>query len=239
MFYGATADLTHITTVVTPATGSGGAGPYDLTTLAAVKAEPWYTPSLADAWLQRIITACSNSIGQYCNRVLVVQTYQDTIFPRRDPPMRIAVGGLNVVQVTNFPVIAPAGSPPVSNVSVTENGVALIENTDYIVDYDMGQITRYDPNTAYVMPWDEWPIVVQYKAGYAAGTPDMALLADACITFVKWRAFVSTRDPGLKSQSIPGDIEQTFLWGSGPGGPLNIPAEVTGIIDNYRVPAMG
>ena len=237
MYYGATAALTQTTVVLTPATppsgASASASPYDLTTVTNAAFELQLGEGVAlDQWLQRVITACSLVMAQYCNRIFPLQTYQDTIFPKRDPPMRIAVGGLDVVQLRRWPSVSPI-------VSLTENGVALTENTDYVVDYEKAQVSRYDPNTAYIIPWDEWPIVVQYQAGFAAGSADMAVLEDACLDFIRYRYFARLRDPTIRQENVEGVYSASYLYNTGPGGPDDIPGTVAEKINRYRTPVIG
>lgn len=237
MYYGASAHFKTLSTVTTPATAllpgaSRGASPFDLTTVSAVETELGVESSAQNnAYFQRVITACSLKMAQHCKRSFAIQTYQDTIFPLRDPPFRIATGGLDPVQTAQRPLIS-------GSVTVTENGTTLVENTNYVVDYALGQITRYDPND-YPIPFDEWMIVVQYKAGFAPSAPDFSILADAAIEFVKFRYFARFRDPGLKSENVVGVYEAAYLWGTGPGGPLDIPGPVAEMIERYRVPTIG
>jgi len=225
-WYGHTALFRHTTVVTTAATATGGASPFDLTTVSILNGEPWYQTTLSSVWLQRVLTASSVSIANYCNRIFALQTYTDTFFPQRDPPISAAIGGLDPLQLAYFPMTAGSSI-------VTENGVLLVLGTDYFEDPELGQLTRIDIN-GLPMRWPRFEMVVQYQAGYALSAMP-ADLVDAAIDFVKWRVFSGTRDPGLKSQEIPGDISQSFLWGTGPGGPDDIPAPVAGKIDRYRI----
>lgn len=225
-WYGATSVFKRTTVVTTAATATGSASPFDLTTLTTLKGEPWYQISLSDAWLQRVITASSIAIAQYCNRVFSQQSYTDTFFPQRDPPISPATGGVDPLQLAFFPM-APGSSV------VTENGLALTLGTDYLEDPELSQLTRLG-QYGYPMLWPKFPIVVQYQAGYSLSAMPSDLM-DAAIELVKWRVFTATRDPGLKSQDIPGDISQSFLWGTGPGGPDDMPATISGKIDRYRI----
>lgn len=227
MYYGAAGIATHLSTVVTAATATPPAGPYDLTTLTQVKAEPWYNASLSDAWHSRIITACSLALARYCNRVFPLQTYLDTIFLQRDPPISPVIGGAATLQLNYAPLVAATSV-------VTENGVALTLNTDYREDPSASQLIRIDAR-GYPMRWPKLALSVQYNAGYASGSPEMLDLADAALEFVKFRAMSATRDPGLKSQEIVGDYAASYLWGSGPGGPLDLPATVAGRVERYRI----
>lgn len=57
----------------------------------------------------------------------------------------------------------------VSDVSVTENSSALVENTDFVVLDDRGVIQRM--TTGYGLAWQAAPIVVEYTAGFSSGSP--------------------------------------------------------------------
>ncbi|KAF2991151.1 hypothetical protein OGR47_02715 [Methylocystis sp. MJC1] len=222
MYYGAPARFTTVSTVVTAAKS------HDLTTLATVKEELDLKTSDAtrDKVLARYITAGSKAIANFCNRVFAVEAIQDQFYPRRDPPMRIAAGGVDPIQLTRWPLVSIS--------SLSENSRALAENSDYIANYDLAQLTRYDVNT-YPIPWDEWQIVVQYKAGYASVPSD---LEDACISYVKFRHFSRMRDPGVKEENVQGVYSAQYLWGTGPGGPGDLPVQVADAVARYRVPVI-
>ena len=225
-WYGASSLFKRTTVVTTAATALSGASPFDLTTVAVLTGEPWFQQTLNPIWLQRVLTACSISIANYCNRIFAQQTYTDTFFPQRDPPISVTIGGVDPLQLAYFPMTSGSSV-------VTENGVSLVLGTDYLEDPELGQLTRLDVN-GWPMRWPKLGLVVQYQAGYtmAAIPPD---LADAAIEFVKWRYYSATRDPGLKSEEVPGDYSASYLWGTGPGGPDDIPATVSGKIERYRV----
>jgi len=235
MYYGSSPLSTILSTVVTPATPPTGAAqsasPYDLTTVEDAAFELQLTSSNdLDKWLQRVITACSLGIAQYCNRVFPLQTYQDTFFLQRDPFPGVIIGGAAPLQL-KYEALAAGSS------SVTENGVALVLGTDYLEDPGLSQLTRLDMR-GFPMRWPKFEIAVQYQAGYAADSDEMTILADACLQFVKFRYFSRLRDPGIKSENVVGVYEASYLWGTGPGGPNDIPADIAGKIDRFRVPVV-
>lgn len=57
----------------------------------------------------------------------------------------------------------------VSDVSVTENGSALTDGTDFVVLDDRGVLQRM--TTGYGLQWQAAPIVVEYTAGFSNGSP--------------------------------------------------------------------
>jgi Phage gp6-like head-tail connector protein len=115
-----------VTTVVTPASPAfQGQQAYDLVDLPTIKAQLQLTDTSKDALLLRWITQASAAAARFCNRVFPVETVQDQIFPPRDYfPAPTVIGGDKPLQLSRWPITA---SP-----TVTENGVALVENTDFI-----------------------------------------------------------------------------------------------------------
>ncbi len=101
--------LDVITTVLVAATAVPPAGPYDLATLARVKAEldiPTGTTTW-DTLLQDWISEESARCAAYCNRVFAVETVEDELYPPRDDyPFQIP-GGVGLLQLSRFPLIAP------------------------------------------------------------------------------------------------------------------------------------
>ena len=57
----------------------------------------------------------------------------------------------------------------VADVTVTENGAALAEGTDFVVLDDRGVIQRMA--SGYGLAWQAAPIVVEYTAGFSNGSP--------------------------------------------------------------------
>jgi hypothetical protein len=107
---------------------SGGA-PYDLVSLADVTEELLITDPTQNAWIAKQISKSSDAITQYCNRVFQPQTYQDEIWPFRDPyPWQIP-GTLFPLQVSKWPLLSTpstAGTnPPAAPGLVSIPGGAL------------------------------------------------------------------------------------------------------------------
>jgi hypothetical protein len=228
MYAGHSSIFNIVSTVTAPAAS------YLLTDLATVKQElNLVNPDgNRDAVLTRYIAVCSQIIQKYCNRNFPVETIQDQFFPRRDAPITPVIQGVDPLQLTRWPIV--------SIVSVVEwplslTPTTLIGGTDFLEDDRYGQLIRLD-NFAFPKIWAAIPVTVQYKAGYATLPSDVV---DACIEFVKWRYFSRMRDPGLKSQNIPGVYEASYLWNTGPGGPDDIPAPIAEKVSRYRVPVIG
>lgn len=206
-----------VSSVVTPA------GSYDLTTLATVKDELGLTTTTSDASLARYITAASKTAMQFCNRVFAVETVLDQFWPQRDPGVRIVVNGPDPLQLSRYPVVAGQLG------GVTENGVTLVENTDFLCDYALGRLIRLD-DLGYPTAWRQWPISAQYGAGFATIPADVA---DAVIKLVSMRYFAKGRDPALKSESVPGVLSQS--WNAAADRDGNLPGDIAGQLWNYRV----
>jgi hypothetical protein len=210
---------TLITTVVTAAAS------YDLTTLAIVKDELSITNKTSDAILQRYLTSSSAAAAQYCNRVFPAETITDEFWAQTDRWPRIVPGHFQTLQLSRWPVVSVS--------SVTENGNALVEDTDFRINAKNGQLVRLTVD-GYPRPWPAWPLAVTYQGGFATIPVDVA---DAVIRMVKARWDGRGRDPFLMERNIPGVIEQRWWVSSGPTG--NMPPDVTDLLDNYRVPVIG
>ncbi len=207
-----------ITSVVTPAVS------YDLVDLATVTQELG-TPPGDDTIIARLISRASASIAQYCNRVLVAEIVKDEFWPQRDPSPRSIPGGVAPLQLTRWPVIEIN--------SVTENGNALIDGTDFRADKSRGQLTRLD-GSGYPRSWPALAIAAQYKGGYDDIPAD---IQDAALRMVRARWLGRNRDPLLRQESIPGVRDVTYWVPSGDSNG-NMPPDVADILDNYRAPVI-
>src|SRR5205085_640541 len=80
--------------------------------------------------------------------------------------------------------------PVVSLTSVTENGAALVQDTDFTVDVDNGQLLRLDGDRP--RHWSVFPVVVAYVGGFECIPDDVQ---DAVIKTVRARWLGRDRDP--------------------------------------------
>lgn len=206
-----------LTTVSTPA------GSYNLTTLSAVKSDLGITDTSNDTYLTTLITRASQTINQYCNRVFVSEGMTETFYPDREYYSYQLSGGIPCLQLSRWPLI--------SVTSVTENGTALVEGTDFLVDKENGRLLRLD-TLSYPTEWPTWKTVVVYTAGYATVPGD---LEEACSRLVRARYMAKTRDPFLKSERVEGVGESTY-WVSTDAASGNLPPDIADAVDNYRVP---
>jgi hypothetical protein len=198
----------------------------DLTDLDTVKAELDLSGVDAnrDKRLTRYIKEASRAAENYCNRIFAAETVEDTFFPRRDPPLVIALEGLDPLQLIRWPII--------SVTSVLENGAALTLDTDYRIDADPGQLLRLDLNL-YPRRWDALPIVVTYSAGYGSIPEDVS---GAVIRMVVARQNAFRRDPNIDSESVDGIGK--FNYRRPTPGEGNMTPDVTDLLDNYHVPVV-
>jgi hypothetical protein len=138
---------------------------YDLTTLDVVKDELDIKTGAQDARLKRYIKSASAAAMQYCNRKFQLEELQDEFWPEREPQY-VLPGSADELFLSRTPVTSPI-------ISVIENGITLVEGTDFRVDYDKGRLIRLDRNL-YPRKWRAWPIQVQFAGGYAEIPDDVA-----------------------------------------------------------------
>lgn len=161
-------------TTVTTAAAS-----YDLVTLAAVKAELSKTGTDDDTFLENAIDQASEAIATYCNRVFAVERLQDRFFLLDTDANFNIDSSADVLQLSRIPALAV--------LSLTENGVDLVEGTDYLVDYAAGQLVRLCQGSGErVTRWTCGPVVVSYDAGYG-----VSLTQDATVPVTPFQITVT------------------------------------------------
>jgi hypothetical protein len=197
----------------------------DLTDLATVKDELNISGTEADAKLTRYIQEASAAAQQFCNRVFAVESIRDQFWPMRDAIPSPLPGGEMPLQLTTWPLVSVE--------SVVENGTALVEDVDYKIDADMGQLIRLDAN-GYPRRWPTFAIVVEYDAGYATIPPDVR---GKIVRMVTARYFAGGRDPSLRSENIPG-VRDASWWVATGTDAGNLPPDVLDVLNNYRVPVI-
>lgn len=207
-----------ITTVATAATST------DLTTLAAVKAELDIQTGGQDDILKRYIASASAAVAQHCNRVFPVESLVDRFVPVSDSSRGLLVGPRGPLQLSRWPIVDVT--------SVTEDGSALAEDSDFIGVERPGQLIRLDGDRA--KSWSNTEIEVTYSAGYATIPSD---LEDAVIRMVTKRYSAKGRDPNLKQQNIPGVLEQSWWIATGSQAG-NMTPDIVDILEAYRVPVV-
>lgn len=219
MFYGAPQRFQRDTKVIAPPAEA------DLVTLAVVKEELGIVGSGSDTILSRYISACSAAAQAYCGCVFGAQTVEDTFRSVADATVGLLSSAADVLVLSDTPVASIS--------ALTEDGASLTD-ADYVVDAASGSLRRLD-SAGMLARWGGQIIVVRYGAGYPAIPADVA---DAIVEWIKFRFFARGRDPGLKSEKVDGVYEASFLWGTGPGGPGDMPVAVAAVLDRYHIPVM-
>lgn len=203
----------RVTTTVLKAATS-----YDLIDLATIKDELEIAGGAYDTRLKRYITAASAAAANYCNRVFLKETLSDQF---DISVARLQFGGEAQLQLSRYPAISIA--------SVTENAVALVQDTDYRVDLKPGLLWRLN-TSALVTTWCLTPVVIQYDGGFAAIPSD---LSDAVTRMIRSRWFAKGRDPLVRQRTVPGVLEEQFWVPTGTDAG-NMTPDVADILDNYR-----
>lgn len=206
-----------ITTVITAATS------YDLTTLDAVKDELGISDGSKNDTLKRYITSASAAASQYCNRRFQIEGVKDEFWPERDAYPYQIPGGVDVLQLSRWPVVTPI-------TSVVENSITLVEGTDFRVEYVSGTLIRLDQNQ-YPRKWIAWPVVAQFSGGFSPIPSDVD---DAIVRMVTRRYSAKGRDPNLKQESVPGILERQWWIATGTESG-NLSPDISDVLDNYRV----
>lgn len=227
---------TVITTVTTAATGLfPGGQPYDLIDLATVKDELAISGSGSDAFLARKITQVSDEVHHFCNRVFQVEALSEKIYPWRDEVHFTVLSAerMQPLQVSRWPISA---APTVVETAIDGTAVPLVENTDYLVKYNVGQLVRLDAN-GLPKAWHARLVTVQYSAGFTTIPSD---IQDAVTRLIKILWFARNRDPMLRQENVTGVWEGSYWFAAGPGSSTgNMPPDVEAILEKYRVPVVG
>lgn len=333
-----------VTTVLAPAVTQFRRGaPFDLCSLEDVREELRLEGQKDDGWLRRQISAESETISRFCNRIFQVQAYQDHFWPFRDSVPRKLDADLLPLQLARWPIangssqagVAPPQAPTLSAVPggalaaaryyarityvtpqgetaaslesnlavaagylpqiaspvadpqklatgwncylgdhagretlqnaspieigtdftlpdsglsvgaalpnflfVAEMGVnpyPLVEGTEFLINAEVGQLERLHPVSGHVRSWPSFPIVAQYRAGFAEIPLEVQ---NAAVKLVKMRWFMRPLDPMVKSSNVEGIYQEERWLGTGPGGPGDMPSEIADKLMRYRVPVV-
>jgi gp6-like head-tail connector protein len=212
-----------ILTVVTPAQTR------DLTTLATIKDELGVKDRAFDDRLRRWIREASGYIETYCNRVFAQEQVSEL--------WRWAPGWHNA------PGHARRGDPlclrryPVVSIdSLAEDDGDPLTTDDYELDAEHGFLWRMwgqvsgQGGSRY--RWCAMKVVVTYTAGYALLGEAPYPLEQACQALIKHRWAARDRDPMLRSQVVPGVLEQQW-WVAG-AGQSGMPPELVDLLEPFR-----
>jgi hypothetical protein len=207
----------RITRVITPATSLA------LVSVDQAKVALGIDPAdtSQDATLAQQIDAVSLAVNNYCDRVFVIQTYQDQL--------RYACGQWGEALVTRqYPIVV---EDEVSLV-VTEDGVALDPALVEIYS-EAGSLYRLDAASTAPSAWTAPLIVVDYTAGY---DPIPADVQGAALEWLTARWHSVGRDPALRSETIPDVISQVYAGDFGSGTNAGaIPPGARDLLAPYRI----
>ena len=143
------------------------AADYDLTDLATVKDELNIpsTDTSNDTWLGRAISQVSAIVSRYCNRVFLPELLLETQYIEQDAYPNQTPGGIAPLQLSRWPILSLVS---VAQVTAINTRQALVQGTDFAVDFDKGQLIRLNPFTGVAMVWEALPTIIEYGAGYGA-----------------------------------------------------------------------
>lgn len=169
-----------------------------LTTLATLKAELGITVSTYDTRLSGLIAQVSAAIETFCDRSFARRTVTDVFL---QPKRTLYLSAWPVTSVT----------------SVTESGTVLTTD-DYVIDTDQGIIVPPVDGVGFGSPCGYnryWPnLTVIYVAGYLlpadVGANLPADIERACLDLATRYYHGGSRDPALRSETVPGVIEQSW-----------------------------
>lgn len=223
--------MESILTILTPAIT------HDLTTLATAKDEMNITGTASDDRLARWIREASGFIRGYCDRTFAAETLKETWRP--------GTAGRNRDynwSSSNW-IYGPAGDalrlrrwPVTAIVSISEDDAAALTSDDYELDGDRGWLYRMSGQVSGAggsrTGWYGSKLAVTYTAGYALLDGLPYGLETACLEILKHRQAARERDPMLKQQTIPGELEQQW-WVPG-ANEDGVPATIRALLDPHR-----
>lgn len=182
-----------------------------------------------------LLPLVSAMIENYCNRIFAQETLLETFIRWNEPRGRTARGGSEVLQLSRFPITVPSG--PIV-LTVTENGTALLQDTDFIANYHTGELRRIGSG-GFPRHWPFGAVTVAYTAGYvlpaSSGRTLPLDIENATLKLLRREWFSRSRDPMQVSHSEPGLGQTTYWIGATGGGML---PEICDLLDNYRVPVV-
>lgn len=199
-------------TVVTPATVTR------LTTADAVLVELGTASDFStydELRLQDVVDQATSMVQDYCGRVFARETVREAFHDEVD-------------------AIVLRRTPIVSVASVTEYPETALTSSDYEYFDTAGILHRVSEGLR--MSWMSWPVTVQYTGGYLlpgqSGRNLPYAVERATILLAKTMLAGSGRDPGIRSEDVPG-IGSTSYWMPGASDILPSP-EAERMLRPYR-----
>lgn len=152
--------MQQILNVITPATAVPPAGPYDLVTLAEMKAKMLIPPTNTtfDVLLQELITNISETIAKMCNRVFAQEKVDETFYQLND-----GNGTTQRLYLSRWPVkLANIASINQSGVDILPNNISNGTTGQWVLEESTGTIYQSSDFGAWCGTVD-----VVYTGGYA------------------------------------------------------------------------
>jgi len=194
----------------------------DLTVLATVKLELGITNTDNDDWLQLKIGQASDAIAKACNRKFQQETVKDFF--------RVQWGERGAALLLS--------RIPVTSIASVMESTTVLDPTNYEFDENTGMLWRRFGNLH--GEWIGWnwcltDVVVQYTGGFELLATVPFDLEQACVLLIKQSWFARTRDPLVKSVSIPGVASYDYLVGGSASAAGGFSPEVAQLIAPYRL----
>lgn len=210
-------------TIITPATNTA------LATRAYVKSELGITDSSEDARIDAYIRQASDAIVGAINVDLAEATVEETFRRIRRGIICGTRGSFTDHKLTL------ARMPVASISSVVEDGATLDPSEYELESADFGLLLRL--RDGFLSTWSASTIVVTYTAGYDLPNSAPALLQRACALLVSQYRANAKRDLTIRSESGDGLGSTSYFDGAGDRGGLS--PEVSGILQQFQIPAFG
>lgn len=211
-----------IVSVTTPAPS------YNLIDIMTCKTLLGISNTAQDAVLALWIANASAAVRNFCNNPFVIETLTETYWAPRDGWPGSVRADTQPLQVSRWPVTNVTSVVE----TITGTPTTLVQGTDYLLDAANGQLLRLD-TFGYPRGWRPNQVAIVYAAGYPTIPSDVS---DAVTRLVRGALFSQSRDPTLKSETVPGVYSASYAAGMGATPGSGFPPDVVDLIDNYRVP---
>jgi hypothetical protein len=210
--------MDSLLTVITPALT------YDLTTLEVAYEELGITDNVNDSRMARWITASSDYIARYCNRVFAMETVSEKWRQAERWIVRETVAA-EPFRLNRYPVVEIG--------SITLHDGTPLTPDQYELDAKKGVLWRTEEGNRCYWDWWDPTVTVTYTGGYEVPDRTPPALEQACLMLLKIRNDGITRDRLQRSQFIPGVLQEEWWNPAQPGAP-GMPPEVAEILYDFR-----
>jgi hypothetical protein len=213
--------------VITPAATQ------DLTTLETVKDELSITGNDSDVRLTRWIRESSGYIANWCNRVFGAEQVSEQWRGSDRWSIRDSSTVPRPLQLRRYPIVRID--------SITEQDDPVLAATAYEFEAATGLLWRLTELTSDTgvttsgtrIHWYAETLRVVYSGGYDVPRNEPYQLEQACLMLIKNRQDTISRDRMLRSQNIPGVLEEQWWNPAMPGQP-GMPPDVAELLTPFR-----